>query len=73
MRELVTVATAFILVVGLALFMFIGNKEHTTAVMETKDLKELVEKNQEELKQEISSIKLHIEETDSIFHNRKSE
>jgi C4-dicarboxylate-specific signal transduction histidine kinase len=73
MKELITVAASFILVVGLALFMYMGNQKHTTAVMENQQLKELVDKNHDALKLEISRIDAHLQETDSIFHNRKTE
>lgn len=68
MKELITVSAAFVIVVGLALFMYVGNKEHTTAVVENKELKEVVEKNYEELKQEIITLKAHVATMDSIYH-----
>ncbi len=73
MRELITVASAFVIVVGLAIFMYSGNQKHTTAVMEARELKELVEKNHNELKVEMEAMKAHIYETDSIFHKKKYE
>ena len=68
MKELITVSAAFVIVVGLALFMYVGNQEHTTAVVENKELKEVVEKNYEELKQEIVTLKAHVATMDSIYH-----
>jgi hypothetical protein len=73
MKELVTVAAGFIIVVGLALFMFIGNQKHTTAVMQNKELNDVVEKNHLELKAEIEELKQHIRETDSIYHKKTQE
>jgi hypothetical protein len=73
MRELVTVASAFVIVVGLAIFMYSGNQKHTTAVMEAKELKEVVDKNHDELMLEINALKAHIAETDSIYHKRTNE
>ena len=73
MKELITVAVSFILVVGLALFMFIGNQKHTTAIMENQRLRELVDSNHNDVKMEISEIKAHLHETDSIFHKRNNE
>ncbi len=73
MKELITVASAFVIVVGLALFMYSGNQKHTTAVHQLKELNEIVEKNNNELREEIIVLKSHIRETDSIFHNRKTE
>lgn len=73
MKELVTVASGFIIVVGLALFMYIGNQKHTNAVMQNKELNEVVEKNHSELKSEIEALKQHIRETDSIYHKKSKE
>lgn len=73
MRELVTVASAFVIVVGLAIFMYTGNQKHTTAVMENKELNEVVQKNYDELKAEIDALKAHIAEVDSIYHKRTNE
>lgn len=70
MKELVTVASAFVIVVALAIYMFEGNQKHTTSVSKNQDLQELVEKNHEELKQELETLKLHIAEVDSIYHKK---
>jgi hypothetical protein len=73
MRELVTVASAFVIVVGLAIYMYAGNQKHSTAVLEARELNEVVKKNHDELKNEIESIKAHLHETDSIYHKRTKE
>ena len=73
MKELITIASGFIIVVGLALFMYIGNQKHTTALMENKELNEVVEKNHLELKAEIEALKQHARETDSIYHKKSKE
>jgi len=73
MRELVTVASAFVIVVGLAIYMYTGNQKHSTAVLEARELNEVVKKNHDELKNEIESIKAHLHETDSIYHKRTKE
>lgn len=73
MKELITVASGFIIVVGLALFMYIGNQKHTTAVMQNKELNDVVEKYNSEIKAELEAIKQHLRETDSIYHKKKSE
>jgi len=70
MKELITVAAAFMIVVGLALFMYIGNQTHTKAVLENKDLNEIIQKNHDELKAEIEALKAHDLEVDSIFHKK---
>jgi len=68
MKELITVATAFLIVVALALFMFVGNQKHTTAVMQNNELNKVVEKNHSELKAELESLKAHVDKMDSIYH-----
>lgn len=73
MKELVTVASAFIIVVGLAIFMYSGNQKHTTAVMKNQELNEVVEKNYQELKAEIEALKVHSAEIDSIYHKKVNE
>lgn len=70
MKELITVAAAFVIVVGLALFMYVGNQTHTTAVIENKELNSVVEKNYQELKLEIETLKAHVAEMDSIYHKK---
>ena len=73
MKELITIAASFLIVVAFAMYMFIGNQKHTTAVLDAKQLNEVVQKNRQELMQEIDALKLHIRETDSIFHQRRGE
>jgi len=43
MKELVTVAASFVIVVGLAIYMYEGNQKHTTAVNKNNDLEQVVE------------------------------
>ena len=73
MRELVTVAAAFMIVTGLAIFMYSGNQKHTTAVMETRELNTVVEKNRADIQSQIDELKAHIAETDSIYHKKTNE
>jgi len=73
MKELITVAASFVIVVALAIYMYEGNQKHTTAVMKNNDLEQVVEKNHEELKEELESLKTHIAEVDSIYHKRTNE
>ena len=68
MRELVTVAAAFVIVVALAFYMYIGAQKHSTLVFETKELHEVVEKNNEDLKAELNALRIHVEAMDSIYH-----
>lgn len=73
MKELVTVAASFVIVVGLAIYMYEGNQKHNTEVIKNHDLEQVVEKNHEELKQELENIKIHIAEVDSIYHKKTIE
>lgn len=73
MKELITVAASFVIVVALALYMYVGNKEHTIAAQEGRAIMTLIEKNNEELRSEISKLREHIDSTDRIFHNKKTE
>jgi peptidoglycan hydrolase CwlO-like protein len=70
MKELIAVSASFLIVVALAFYMYTGNEKHTTAVIKNKELNEVVEKNYSELKAELESLKLHIAETDSIYHRK---
>lgn len=73
MKELITVAASFLIVVALAFYMYVANEKHSTAVIQTQELNSIVEKNNEELKAEIEAIKLHIAEVDSIYHKKVNE
>jgi hypothetical protein len=70
MRELVTVASAFVIVVGLAFYMYVGAQKHSTLVFETKELHEVVEKNDSEMRQELEALRAHVEKMDSIYHKK---
>lgn len=71
MRELITVASAFVIVNALAFYMYVGAQKHSTLVFETKELHEVVEKKNEELKEDLNSLRLHVEKMDSIYHKKK--
>ena len=73
MKELITIAASFVIVVALALYMYIGNREHSIAVSQGNDIKVEMEKVKEELQLQIDELKAHIDSTDMIFHNRKTE
>lgn len=70
MKELIAVCASFLIVVALAFYMYAGNEEHTTAVIKNKELNEVVETNYSELKSELDALKLHIAQTDSIYHRK---
>jgi len=71
MKELITVAASFIIVVALALYMYVSNQNHSTAVIKNHELNEVVEKNYNELndlKAEVEDLKQHVRDMDSIYH-----
>lgn len=71
MKELITVAASFIIVVALALYMYVSNQNHSTAVIKNQELNEVVEKNYNELndlKAEVEGLKQHVRDMDSIYH-----
>ena len=70
MKELITVAASFLIIVALAFYMYVNTQKNSIAIMKSNELQELVKSNQEELKAEILALKLHIAETDSIYHQK---
>ena len=77
MKELITIASSFIIVVGLALYMFVSNQSHSTAVKQNADIQALYEQQQIEidnLKAEIEAINIHADSVDALYHKKiKSE
>lgn len=70
MKELVTIAASFLVVVALAFYMYVSNQKHSIAVIENKKLEEVVNKNHDELKQELEELKGHVLLMDSIYHKQ---
>jgi len=70
MRDFITIACAFLVVVALAFYMYVSNQKNSTSVKEAKKLEELFIKNNEDLKKEIEQLKRHIQLIDSIYHNK---
>lgn len=74
MKELITIATAFIIVVALALFLYISTEKHSTSIIEINKMDEVITKNNErydEMKVELEALKAHVFEMDSIYHKNK--
>ena len=74
-KVLITIGVSFILVVGLAMFMFISQQKNNNMAKETILVKELIEKNTAELQQRdaeikatLDSINVRLDETDQKFH-----
>ena len=70
MKELITIAASFLVVVALAFYMYVSNQKHSIAVTEAKKVEEIVVKNHDELKQEIEDLREHIRVMDSIYHKQ---
>ncbi len=73
MKEMITVAASFLIVVALAFYMYVSTQKHSIAVVETQKLEEKVSKNYEELKSEVAWLKQHTRQVDSIFHKNKNQ
>jgi cell division protein FtsN len=70
MKELITIATSFLVVVALAFYMYVSTQKHSIAVTENQKLHEVVKQNHDELKQELESLKEHIRLMVSIYHKQ---
>jgi peptidoglycan hydrolase CwlO-like protein len=70
MRDFITIAAAFLVVVALAFYMYVSNQKNSTSLKEAKKVEELMIKNYENLKNEIEQLKNHIHMMDSIYHNK---
>ena len=68
MKEFITIIVSFLVVVALAFYMYISAQKHSIAVLQSKELQLLVEKNNEELKNEIQDLREHIKLMDSLYH-----
>jgi len=74
MKELITIASSFVIVVGLALFMFISNQSHTISLKKNVDVQQLYEEQKKEIERlniELQDIKLHSQMIDSMFHKKE--
>jgi hypothetical protein len=75
-KEITIVGGSFLLVIGLAMFMYISQQKNNNMVKETNELKTIIEKNNEELrntnaelKASLDSLYSRMDETDSKYHN----
>jgi len=68
-KEITIVGGSFLLVIGLAMFMYISQQKNNNMVKETNELKSIIEKNNEELKASLDSLYSRMDETDSKYHN----
>jgi peptidoglycan hydrolase CwlO-like protein len=69
MRDFITIASAFLVVVALAFYMYVSNQSNSTSLKEAKKVEEIMIKNDEDLRKEIDELKNHIHKMDSIYHN----
>ena len=70
MKELVTIAASFLVVVALAFYMYVSNQKHSIAVIENQRLEEVVKNNHDDLKQELEELRTHVKLMDSIYHKQ---
>jgi cell division protein FtsN len=70
MKEFITIIIAFILVVALALYMYIGNKKSDISIIQYENVQELLIKDNEELKRELKELKKQVNLTDSLYHKK---
>lgn len=76
-KEVAIVGGSFLLVIGLAIFMYMSQQKNNNMVRETNELKTIIEENKAEsklndaeLKASIDSLNLRMDKTDSKFHNQ---
>jgi hypothetical protein len=69
MKEFITIAVAFFLVVSLALYMYISNHKSNIPTIQYEQLKEVIKDN-EQLKLELKELKNQIHLTDSLYHKK---
>jgi cell division protein YceG involved in septum cleavage len=70
MKEFITIVLAFILVVALALYMYIGNKKSDISIIKYENVQEILIKDNEELKRELKELKKQVHITDSLYHKK---
>jgi hypothetical protein len=70
MKEFITIVVAFILVVALSLYMYIGNKKSDTSIIQYEDVQKVLIKDNEELKRELAELKKQVNLTDSLYHKK---
>jgi cell division protein FtsN len=70
MKEFITIVVAFILVVALALYMYIGNKKSDVSIIQYKNVQEALIKDNQDLKRELLELKNQVHLTDSIYHKK---
>lgn len=71
MKEFVTIASAFLVVVGLAFYMYVSNQKHSISIKNDEKIEEMMTKNDNEIRKEIQILKAHIYIIDSIYHKIK--
>jgi cell division protein FtsN len=68
MKEFITIVVAFILVVALALYMYIGNKKSDISILQYENVQQALIKDNEELKSDLKELENHVHIMDSIYH-----
>ena len=70
MKEFITIIIAFILVVALALYMYIGNKKSDISIIQYENVQKVLIKDNEDLKRELQELKNQVHITDSLYHKK---
>jgi peptidoglycan hydrolase CwlO-like protein len=68
MKEFITIAVAFFLVIALSFYMYISNSKSNSSMVTYEKLQIQLEKDNEQLKFELNELKNHISKIDSIYH-----
>ena len=70
MKDQLIIVIAFLIVVGLAMYMYASNQKHSISITETKKLEEILNKKNEDLQNKINELKNHVHLMDSLYHNK---
>lgn len=75
-KELIAIGSAFIMIVGLAMYMFVAQQKNNNMVKESIEVKALIEKvsedmntNKLEIKSAIDSLNIRMDQTDEKYHS----
>jgi peptidoglycan hydrolase CwlO-like protein len=70
-KELITIASTFLVIVMIAMYMFVSQPKNNNMSVETRELKILIEQHDSELdsvNNKLNNIHTRLDETDEKFH-----
>ena len=74
-KEIITIGTTFIVIVGIAMYMFISQQDNNKMAIEARELKTIMESHNNEHQAQLDSIthkletiQTRLDETDEKFH-----